>query len=1021
MNSSPRLQTTANKPLQSAGASLFLQRKCACGGAASGLTGECEECSNKKIVGLQTKLQINEPGDVYEQEADRVAEQVLAKPAGPNLSGAPPRIQRLSRSSRGQISAAPASVDRVLANPGRPLEPALRRDMEQRFGHDFSRVRVHTDAAAAASARHIDAHAYTAGTDMVFATDRFAPGTNQGRRLLAHELTHVVQQTSDAGRSARRAGIVQREESEFSPIPEPKDLIWAHYFEMKADNFDGIVARLLLVLAVHSNPAAYLQDFFEAANENISQWEDNIAAELVRHLTEDRLDALASTYHGRYALSLMYVAMITGSVSDFERAQANRVLFAKARQYSPDDFARRSRYRGKDIPTRVFPVRFMRVTGGDYAPPLAELLPTGMVRVSYPQRVAYMDTFKKELRTIGNFIGGDGDEISANEIVIIKDYERGTETPLPALALVDYSNQAIHSTMGKIVEVSIFAATLGFGGGAVASAEAGEAAAVRFTATAIWGARIAKAVRVLDVAANVIGVAAFVIDENRQWIIKKLGPAGEWLVRISDVANAAVAIYGLGRLAHSGFKLAKDFHAAASKARANAKDLTNAEASIIEEVDDKMAQLSREIDEATTESSKAKSTKLESEVGTHGDDRVSPPKASTEVPAKPTRKAASDLDEIHASASAHKIPPHELEHEVGDLRRQTADPDKVQAPPKDANLDAEMNARGHEFDRNKKKRTWCRHSDDACDLELGAKLNSDVDDALAKKRKAKVEETERQRKVETPSHAKPEPAKNTPDKSAKHRREQEELRSQAREDREFEEHVGDTEQHGVREKTRRQRRNEERAQARETERKLQAESSREAMKLYEDARAGKFTHLSDENKRKLVEKFERLMENAGWSPQKRNPMKGNFDEWSRTKKGATAQPEYLAGGPRVAEQGKRGTARPDFDEYRSGPQGAPKRAHINLKADNLHLMTEAEAVAVARKYTKKAAVNARALPANEPIVLRYGARPIDEFGESVALEKAMNAVHFEPGSHVSEVHYGTVAYRNPNMFGATSP
>ena len=112
---------------------VLLQRKCACGANASGLTGECAECSKKKLVGLQTKLRINEPGDIYEHEADRVAEQVLAKPARPHVSGAPPRMQRFSGQSSGQTGAAPASVDRALASPGRPLEPTLRQDMESRF------------------------------------------------------------------------------------------------------------------------------------------------------------------------------------------------------------------------------------------------------------------------------------------------------------------------------------------------------------------------------------------------------------------------------------------------------------------------------------------------------------------------------------------------------------------------------------------------------------------------------------------------------------------------------------------------------------------------------------------------------------------------------------------------------------------------------------------------------------------------------------------------------------------------
>jgi Domain of unknown function (DUF4157) len=93
------------------------------------------------------------------------------------------------------VDAAPASVDQALASPGRPLEPALRQDMEQGFGYDFSRVRVHAGAAAEQSARDVNAQAYTVEHDIVFSAGRFVPGTHEGRRLIAHELTHVVQQT----------------------------------------------------------------------------------------------------------------------------------------------------------------------------------------------------------------------------------------------------------------------------------------------------------------------------------------------------------------------------------------------------------------------------------------------------------------------------------------------------------------------------------------------------------------------------------------------------------------------------------------------------------------------------------------------------------------------------------------------------------------------------------------------------------------------------------------------------------
>src|SRR5215212_517979 len=92
----------------------LLQRRCACGGAA-GMSEECEECRKKKRFGLQTKLKVNEPGDIYEQEADRIADQVLATPTHHAVSGAPPRIQRFSGHSNGQMDAAPASVDHALA------------------------------------------------------------------------------------------------------------------------------------------------------------------------------------------------------------------------------------------------------------------------------------------------------------------------------------------------------------------------------------------------------------------------------------------------------------------------------------------------------------------------------------------------------------------------------------------------------------------------------------------------------------------------------------------------------------------------------------------------------------------------------------------------------------------------------------------------------------------------------------------------------------------------------------------
>ncbi len=205
-----------------------MQRKCACGSPTSSLTGSCPECGSKKR--LQTKLSIGASNDPLEQEADRVADQVLATPVRSAVAGAPARIQRFTGRVTGDAGLAPASVDQALASSGSPLEPALRQDMEQRFGHDFSQVRVHSDAAAARSALDVNAQAYTVGHDIVFAAGRFAPRANEGRRLLAHELTHVVQQGA-MGQALQRQKSQQRKRpgSINGPVYEKKVLdthIW---------------------------------------------------------------------------------------------------------------------------------------------------------------------------------------------------------------------------------------------------------------------------------------------------------------------------------------------------------------------------------------------------------------------------------------------------------------------------------------------------------------------------------------------------------------------------------------------------------------------------------------------------------------------------------------------------------------------------------------------------------------------------------------------------------------------------
>lgn len=111
-----------------------------------------------------------------------------------NPASAPRGCLQRSAVNANPIPAIPSSVHETLRSPGQPLDVATRSFMEPRFGRDFSHVRVHTDSHAADSAHAVNAHAYTVGSHVVFGENRYFPGSTQGKKLLAHELTHTVQQ-----------------------------------------------------------------------------------------------------------------------------------------------------------------------------------------------------------------------------------------------------------------------------------------------------------------------------------------------------------------------------------------------------------------------------------------------------------------------------------------------------------------------------------------------------------------------------------------------------------------------------------------------------------------------------------------------------------------------------------------------------------------------------------------------------------------------------------------------------------
>ena len=188
--------------------------------------------------GIQAKFRVSQPGDVYEQEAERVANQVTQSVAlssmspysnGPHLqrkcaacaagekcSKCEEEENRVLRRKEGQAqqSENEASVPSSFLNSlgaGQPLESSLRGFLEPRFGYDFGGVRIHTDNGASKSADAINAVAYTAGLDIAFAQGQFNPSSPAGLRLLSHELAHVVQQDSEGGSAVGRKAVIMRE------------------------------------------------------------------------------------------------------------------------------------------------------------------------------------------------------------------------------------------------------------------------------------------------------------------------------------------------------------------------------------------------------------------------------------------------------------------------------------------------------------------------------------------------------------------------------------------------------------------------------------------------------------------------------------------------------------------------------------------------------------------------------------------------------------------------------------------
>ncbi len=191
-------------------------------------------------------------------EEPQSARELRAALAGRLGVAGPAGLLRLQRTAGNSGSAAlvagqedQSPVHEVVSSAGEPLAPDVRTEMETRLGHDFGDVRVHSDGAAEASARAVNAHAYTVGSHIAFQRSAYDPTGEAGRTTLAHELTHVVQQRSgpvdgtpagggirlsDPGDRFEREASANAERAVAAPAPVPAAPVQGAFVQREAED-----------------------------------------------------------------------------------------------------------------------------------------------------------------------------------------------------------------------------------------------------------------------------------------------------------------------------------------------------------------------------------------------------------------------------------------------------------------------------------------------------------------------------------------------------------------------------------------------------------------------------------------------------------------------------------------------------------------------------------------------------------------------------------------------------------------
>ena len=185
----------------------ILQRKCACGGNA-GHDEECEDCKKEKVFPKRRQninsappgINISSPNDIYEKEADESASRIMRSDDNPVYSNINSKVSGViqRKVNKNKSPSQGQDINEVISSsPGKSLDIDTLNFMELGFGYDFHNVKIHNDSLAHKSSEDLNAFAYTYGNHIVFAANQYQPHTFSGRKLLAHELTHIIQQNKN--------------------------------------------------------------------------------------------------------------------------------------------------------------------------------------------------------------------------------------------------------------------------------------------------------------------------------------------------------------------------------------------------------------------------------------------------------------------------------------------------------------------------------------------------------------------------------------------------------------------------------------------------------------------------------------------------------------------------------------------------------------------------------------------------------------------------------------------------------